>query len=293
MNVRERFATAADGTRLWWAAAGRGAPAVVLTDGIACSGWIWRDLLPRLSARHRVVHWNLRGHGRTGAPRDSRRCTIGDCADDLLRVMNAAGLDSAVLVGHSMGVQICLEAHRREPERVEALALLCGVPGHLLDHFHGSGLLARVCPFVELFVALAPGAVARAYRAALSTRFAVEFALAFEVNRKLLPREDLARFLAGAGLVDVRSYARLLASAALHDATDHLPDIRVPVLVVAGDRDTWTPFSLSLRMHEAIPGSELLVLPGGTHAGLLEHAELVAPRLERFLESLASRRRER
>src|SRR5512142_1734278 len=100
MNARESFASAADGTRLWWCTAGRGAPAVVLTDGIACSGWIWRDLLPRLSARRRVVHWNLRGHGRTDAPRDPERCTIRDCADDLFRVMDAAGERSAILVGH-------------------------------------------------------------------------------------------------------------------------------------------------------------------------------------------------
>ena len=55
------------------------------------------------------------------------------------------------------------------------------------------------------------------------------------------------------------------------------------MLVVAGEKDTWTPFSLSTSMHEAIPGSELLVLPAGTHTGPLEHPELVALRLEKFL----------
>jgi pimeloyl-ACP methyl ester carboxylesterase len=78
-------------------------------------------------------------------------------------------------------------------------------------------------------------------------------------------------------------FVRMLASAASDDAADHLPDIDVPTLVVAGEKDTWTPLDRSIAMHEAIPGSDLLVLPGGTHTGPLEHGLLVRRRLERFL----------
>ncbi|HET9598898.1 MAG TPA: alpha/beta hydrolase [Anaeromyxobacteraceae bacterium] len=58
-------------------------------------------------------------------------------------------------------------------------------------------------------------------------------------------------------------------------ASDHLPSVRVPTLVVAGEKDTWTPFPNSVRMPEEIEGSDLLVLPAGTHTGPLEHPELV------------------
>jgi pimeloyl-ACP methyl ester carboxylesterase len=75
----------------------------------------------------------------------------------------------------------------------------------------------------------------------------------------------------------------MLADAARHDATDHLPSVRIPTLVVAGEKDTWTPFPISVRMREEIEGSDLLVLPAGTHTGPLEHPELVALRFEKFL----------
>jgi len=54
--------------------------------------------------------------------------------------------------------------------------------------------------------------------------------------------------------------------------------------VVAGELDTWTPMWLSVKMHAAVPGSEMLVLPAGSHVGPIEHPELLALRVERFLD---------
>lgn len=283
MNVEEHFAVADDGTRIWWRAAGQGSPAVVLSDGIACSGYIWRHLFPALAARGRVLHWNYRGHGKSERPRDPDRVSLLDCVGDLFAVLDAAGEPSAVLAGHSMGVQVCLEAHRQDPGRAHALVLICGAPGRTLDHFHGRRVLSTVFPYIRELVLMAPGLARCVFRKALSMELALQVGLWFEVNRHLLPREDLERYLADAADVDLEVYVRMLTTAARHDASDHLPEVKVPVLVVAGEKDTWTPFPLSTGMHEAIPESELLVLPAGTHTGPLEHPELVALRLEKFL----------
>jgi pimeloyl-ACP methyl ester carboxylesterase len=283
VNVEEHFAVAGDGTRIWWRAAGQGSPAVVLSDGIACSGYIWRHLFPALAARGRVLHWNYRGHGKSERPRDPDRVSLLDCVGDLFAVLDAAGEPSAVLAGHSMGVQVCLEAHRQDPGRAHALVLICGAPGRTLDHFHGRRVLSTVFPYIRELVLTAPGLARYVFRKALSMELALQIGLWFEVNRHLLPREDLERYLADAADVDLEVYVRMLTTAARHDASDHLPEVKVPVLVVAGEKDTWTPFPLSTGMHEAIPESELLVLPAGTHTGPLEHPELVALRLEKFL----------
>ena len=290
MRVEEGFAVGADGTRIWWRAAGQGSPAVILTDGISCAGYIWRHLFPAIAERRRVIHWNLRGHGRSAVPCGVERVSIIDCAEDLLAVLDAAGERSAVLAGHSMGVQVCLEAHRRHPRRVRALALMCGGPGRVLDHFHGRRILAISFPYIERAVLRAPGLAGWCFHRVLASEIALQIGLWFEVNRQLLPRADLERYLADAAEVDVEVYARMLADAAQHDASDHLPDVKVPTLVVAGEKDTWTPYSISMRMRATIQGSDMLVLPAGTHTGPLEHPELVALRFEKFLAERVSRR---
>jgi pimeloyl-ACP methyl ester carboxylesterase len=121
---------------------------------------------------------------------------------------------------------------------------------------------------------------------------AMQYALAFEVNRALVRREDLRRYFDDLSCVDAGLFMTLLESAAAHDVTDHLPRIDVPTLVVAGERDGFTPVRLSVAMHEAIPGSALLLLPGGTHVGPLEHPDVVGSRVRAFLaERFPVRRR--
>ena len=283
MRRHLRYATAPDGTRIAWTSAGSGAPPVVLTDGIGCAGWIWTHLSPALARRRRVLHWNYRGHGASAPPRDPARSTVDDCVTDLLTVLDAAGEERAVLAGHSMGVQIVLEAHRRAPDRVAGLILVCGAPGRLLDTFHDTDVLHRALPWVRTAIDRWPGLARAGFRALVTADVAMDYALAFEVNRALLRPDDLAPYFRDLSRVDPLLFVRLLESAAEHDATDHLEAIRVPALVIAGVRDGFTPMHLSTKMHEAIRGSELLVLPGGTHVGPLEHPDLVEARVLDFL----------
>jgi pimeloyl-ACP methyl ester carboxylesterase len=287
------YALAPDGTRLAWTSAGRGKPAVLLTDGIGCAGYIWRRLAPALAEERRVLHWNYRGHGRSGPPRDPSQMTVERCVEDLLAVLDAAGEERAVLAGHSMGVQIVVEAHRRAPARVQGLLLVCGAPGRLIDTFHDSQLLRLAFPWARALFRRWPRLAAGGFRAAVTSEIAMEYALAFEVNRLLVRREDLQRYFDDLSCVDPHLFMTLLESAAAHDVTPHLPRIDVPTLVVAGERDGFTPMRLSVAMHEAIRGSELLVLPQGTHVGPLEHPELVSERVRSFLRSRFPARRRR
>ena len=283
MSLDPHHATSADGTWIFWESGGSGTPAVVLCDGIGCTGYIWRRLLPELRRRHRIIHWNYRGHGQSGQPHDPARVTIGDAVDDLLAVLDAAGERQVILAGHSMGVQVVLEAYQRAPERILAMVLVCGSPGRPLDSFHDSPLLGAIFPWLKSAVLAVPGLVRSVFQKVLPTRLALAIGLMIEVNRQLLPPEDMQRYLSNLASVDPAVFVRTLEDASQHDATDHLPEVKVPTLVIAGDRDGFTPLRRSMAMHAMIPGAELLVLPAGTHTGPLEHPELVELRLQKFI----------
>jgi pimeloyl-ACP methyl ester carboxylesterase len=255
---------------------------VLLTDGVGCAGYIWRFLQPELARQRRVIHWNYRGHGQSEAPADPNRVSLADCVDDLFVVLDAAGERQAVIIGHSMGVQVALEAHRRSPERVAGLVLVCGAPGRALDAVHDVPLAAAALPYAQAAVARFPGLSRLLFRSVIPTEVALRLALTFEVNQKLVAREDLVRYLDDLADVDPTLFIKLLASAAQSDATDHLPAIAAPTLIIAGEQDAFTPMWLSVKMHATIPGSELLVLPGGSHVGPLEHPELCELRIEKF-----------
>ncbi|MEX2447087.1 MAG: alpha/beta fold hydrolase [Dehalococcoidia bacterium] len=119
------FVTAEDGVRLHYRAAGRarrGQPALVFVHGWCSNLEHWAPVMDAFAATHRVVGFDLRGHGRSDAP--PRGYTMRRFADDMAAVADAAGVKSAVVVGHSLGGVATVEAGRRHPDLVRALVLV-------------------------------------------------------------------------------------------------------------------------------------------------------------------------
>src|SRR5438876_1557916 len=145
-GAADGFVEAGDGTRIHYSVVGQGGPTLVCCDGIGCDGFAWKYLVRDFAATHRIVRWHYRGHGRSGVPKDRTRVGFDDLSSDLQAVLGATGTQEAVLLGHSMGVQVALEYNRRHPEQVLGLALICGSHGLPLDTFHDSRMLKTVFP---------------------------------------------------------------------------------------------------------------------------------------------------
>ena len=241
--------------------------------------YLRRDLAPR-----RILHAHYRGHGRSQAPRDPARVDIADLADDAVAVLDDAAVPRAVLFGHSMGVQVALETWRRHRERVAALVLVCGAPSHPLRTFRGARTLEDLLPAVERVLVRAPRMINGLTRALLPTRLAMAIAGKVEINRDLVDPEAFMPYLEGMARMDIRVFLAMLAAAGAHSSDAWLPSIDVPVLIVAGVRDGFTPAARSREMAAAIPGAELLEIEDGTHTAPIERPELVRQAVLDFLD---------
>lgn len=103
-------------------------PTVVLCNGLGTNAWCWPALLePDCGVR--VVSWNHRGVGGSERPADRTHVEIEHFVEDGLSVMDHFGIDRAVLMGWSMGVNTMFELAARHPERVAGLFAVAGVPG--------------------------------------------------------------------------------------------------------------------------------------------------------------------
>ena len=279
------FTTGRDGTRIH-VRLREGPPAstvtAVLTDGIACDGFIWKYLWDDLAPWMRVAHWNYRGHGRSGRPEDPAAIELAEHAHDLDAVRHALGDGDVVLFGHSMGCQVLLEAYRLRPERVRGIVMICGASGRITHSFKGTNVLAQMLPRFIARVDAHPE-IARAIWSRVPPEVALRVALlAGEVDAAIVP-EDLLPYMTHMVDIDLPMFLRMLHSAGEHSAADLLPQITAPTLVIGGDRDSFTPPRFAEEMAAAIPGSELLMIAGGTHVVPLERKDLVAERIERFL----------
>lgn len=290
----EGYAVARDGSPIYYRTFGSAANAggaegrlpVVLSDGIGCDGYVWKYLERALDAERFLVHWHYRGHGRTPEPRDRQRVSMADLADDLASVMDAVGLERAVLAGHSMGVQVCLEAYRRYRDRVAGLVLMCGAYGHPLRTFRGRRTLETALPWLAFGVNRAPHLIQAVWRNLVPTRLAFALAARLEVNAELIRLEDFMPYLEHIARVDLPLFLEMLAHAGRHSAKDVLPTIEAPTLIVAGARDNMTPLTLSEEMHALVRGSQLLVVEGGSHTAPIERPHFVNEAVARFLHEV-------
>lgn len=283
----EGIVSADDGTRLWVRTSrpprDPNETHAVLCDGIACDGFIWKYLWDDLARDMPVVHWNYRGHGRSGAPVDGDRVDLAAHAEDLAAVRRFAGDPPCVLFGHSMGCQVVLEELRRHRHRVRGLVLMCGSYGRVTKTFRGVPILEMILPKVALAVKKNEQLV-RALWGRIPSDVALKLALkAGDLDPEHFNVEDLRPYVTHVRTMDLPLFLKMLSAAGEHSAEDLLPTIDVPVLVVAGERDTFTPLFLAEAMAKAMPKADLLVVKNGSHVAPLEQHALVDRRIHEFL----------
>ena len=259
---------------------------MLFCDGLVCDGYIYRYLWDDLAELLPVAHFHYRGHGRSGLPVDREQVDVAAHAADMNSVREHLGDPEVVLVGHSLGTQVCLEAYRARPERVKALVLLCGSFGRITHTFKGSDVLSSVLPGVLDFSSRHPRLL-RALWARVPVRAAIKLGVLMgDIDPTKVRVEDVEPYFRHALHVDFQLFVRMLRAAGEHSAEDLLPQIRVPTLVVAGSKDTFTPSEVSVAMAESIPGARLWLNSGGSHILPLEEREALRNELRDFLGSL-------
>ncbi len=279
--IRENTVDGADGIPIWYRAIGDG-PAIVCCNGVGVSTHFWHYVEEHFAASHKVVVWDYRGHGKSGAPTNFENWSMDINIHDLRAVMDDAEVDRAVLLGHSMGCQVILEAWRQMPERLAALVPMLGASGYPVKTFfdteyseYGYRFAYFCCMNLPRLINLLTHTVAR-------RKIAYRMARLIVVDPQLATWKDFEPYFEHMAKLDVRTFFAMAKAMVDHTATDVLPTITVPVLLVGGDRDVFTPFHLTEAMHRAIPGSELLHIKRGSHAALIEQPELINLRLEKF-----------
>lgn len=278
-------AIAADATPLAYAWGGPDkARAIVCANGVGVSTFFWDYVAEHFTPDHRVVVWDYRGHGASGRARDLKGISMATTADDMARVMDACDIDRALLLGHSMGCQVILEFWRLFPDRVLGLVPMLGSYGHPADTFLDPRVGRAVYRTAYKLSTTIPDIMNVATKLAMRSPLAWPFArLSGLVHPDLCKRSDLDPYLEHLSLLDTEVFVEFTRTAQEHDASPWLGDIHVPTLVVAGERDLFTPRHLSLEMAQRISDAELLEIPRGSHAALIEQPELINLRLEKFL----------
>ena len=254
------FVRTDDRARIYYEEHGRGGTALVLAYGIGGNTDMWDVNRDALAAQHRLVLWEPRGHARSDSPEDPARYSFQRWVLDLKTVFDVLRIRKAHVGGLSLGAGIATRFALRFPARVRSLVVT--------NSSSAAGLPLSVENLVmrarSIEITLTKGMDAMA-----------EFAMAANPNlSERLAIEPAAKeeFYAEYRRLSPVGYANSLrALLAMDHITDQLPRLRVPVLLIGGDRDpSLAPMKV---MHRKVRGSKLVVLSPASHFGNRDQPE--------------------
>jgi pimeloyl-ACP methyl ester carboxylesterase len=251
-------------------------PTIILTHGWGPDSTVWYYAKKQLTEQFRVITWDLPGLGKSRKPRN-RDYSLEKYARDLNAVIEAAGNQPVILLGHSMGAMVLLTFSRLFPERlgdrVAGLILADGTYTNPLRTTTLSKLLLALQkpllePLLHLAIVFSPVLWLASWLSYLNGSTLLTTEISGFTGRETRGQLNFS------SLIGIKAPPGILARGVLamlrFEETQTLPTISVPTLVVVGKSDIATRRFASDRMSQAIPGAELSVIAPGGHMALME-----------------------
>ena len=246
-----------DGVHIYYEVHGSGPP-LLLTHGYSSTSGMWQGQIAALSKHHKLVLWDMRGHGQSGYPEDTSAYSEALTVADMAALLDAVGAEQAIVGGLSLGGYMSLAFYRAHPDRVRALLIIDTGPGFKKDE-------AR-----EVWNKRAHDTGDRFEREGLEV-----LKSASRERSSVTHRDATGLARAARGMLTQRD-ARVIES---------LPDIKVPSLIVVGADDT--PFlAASDYMAAKIPGAQKMVIPAAGHAVNIDQPQAFIDAVLPFLAGL-------
>lgn len=240
-----------------------GAP-LLLMHALGTRLELWDGLVEALARTHRTIRYDMRGHGRSSVP--AGEYALGDLGGDAVRVLDATGVDRALVCGISIGGLTAMWLGIHRPERVRALVIAntaakVGTPERWVEraakvHADGMGAIADL---------------------AMTNWFTPGF-------RQRDPA-TVARFHAMVAQTSPEGYARCCAVLRDADLRPQLGDIQAPAVVIAGEQDPSTPLADAELIRDRVAQASLVALPAA-HLSNIECPAEFAGHVGTFLDTV-------
>ena len=254
-------AISADGVSIAYEVRGEGEPALVFVHGWCCDRSYWDAQLPHFAEKYKVIAVDLAGHGESGL--DRKEWTMGAFGEDVVAVVNKLNLDRVVLVGHSMGGFVILEAARRMPQFVIGLV---GVD--TLQNFEDKVTQEQIdemlTPLRSNFVEFS-----RNYVPSMFTPTS-DSALVEKIANDMSSAPPVVGIGALEGYIDFQN----------NEIIQVLQEVQAPITCINSDQ---YPTNVEANQHYA-PSFKALIMPGAGHFNMIEDPETFNRLLEETLQ---------
>lgn len=260
---------------------------LIFNYGLVCNNAHWEKQLPYFEKLgFKILIHDYRFHYGSSSSDDIKDCTFDKMVQDLYQLTQSLNIRSAILLGHSMGVNITLEFALRYPEITKGIVLISGtvLPPH--DVMFDSNIMEIATPYIQWFTEKYPTLFEKIWKTSHLNPIARIVIHKGGFNTKKVPEEFVQTYMTRISQLPPDIFLQLFNEMKQHKILQHLESIKCPSLIMGGDKDQVIPNHLQFILSDYLPNSKLYIIKDGSHVPQADFPATVNERIKLFINSI-------
>ena len=243
---------------------------IIFVHGLSGSSSAWMPYEKKLNKMYNIISLDLRGHGKSFRPKKLKDYSIRLFSNDIYNLAKKEKLSKFILVSHSFGNLITLDFAKKHQKMLKALILISpdAAPKKIRSAFTLYPLI-YLTKLIDYFPSIKNKGIHVDYTQYLNTG-----------------DWNVRRFITDVKNTGIKSFLFSMAHAYNFDIENFLSKIKIPILIIHGDKDTIFPVSSGIKINNLIKKSKLIILNECDHIIVLNNFNKVYNEINKFLESL-------
>ena len=259
-------------------------PILVFNYGLVCSNHHWKFQTKFFDQKgYQILVHDYRGHFQSTGAHDIKKITFPQMAKDVADLCAYLGIHKAMMLGHSMGVNICLQLAKDYPELVSSMVLISGTFINVKDIMFDTNLMEFIAPVANLGLEKYPEIFNKIWSSGGVNPLIREIVHATGFNRSKVSREFIEIYLNRVGQLGADVFFQLFHEMTRQNITGCLERMQMPSLVMGGFKDNVIPNHLQRTLAGLLPQSETYFMKTGSHVPQADYPEMVNERIELFI----------
>lgn len=259
-------------------------PILVFNYGLVCSNHHWKFQVDYFdSLGYQILVHDYRGHFQSSGKKDIKKITFQQMAKDVHDLCAYLGIKKALMLGHSMGVNICLQIAKDYPELVSGMVLISGTFINVKDIMFDSNIMEFITPFCVAGLEKYPEVFNKLWSTSGLNPVIRNIIHTTGFNRAKVSKEFIEIYLNRMGQLGADVFFQLFNEMTKQNITSSLERMKIPALIIGGHKDNVIPNHLQRTLAELLPSTETYFLVEGSHVPQADYPDLINERINLFI----------
>ncbi len=259
-------------------------PVLVFNYGLVCSTYHWSFQSDYFKENYPILIHDYRGHFQSTGRDEIGKITFSQIAKDINDLCSHLGIKKTIMLGHSMGVNICLQLAKDYPELVQGQVLISGTVMPVTDVMFDTNLMEFIAPYAELALKKHPTIVDKIWKSTGMNPLVKKLIHHQGFNVNNVSKEFIEIYLNKVGVLGPELFFQLFNEMTKQNILGDLGRMKQPSLVMGGMKDKVIPNHLQHLTHSMLPNSETYFYKDGSHVPQVDYPVLTNQRIELFLK---------